>query len=239
MKRTVKIASVLGCLMVATTSGCARHRGEFQPVRFNAPSQPVPDVQPILVDVKRLGVLCTTDIEPLAELDIEHVITRLGHAVATRADEAGLKGVTIVSQDDILWSVGQVRMDSAQVVTPGYREALIDSLALDALIVIELERLQTRTTPVSPGPYGGMTQNPGLDLAVDLRMSLINLHTGKIWQQTGQEREWTPVRVQMGGGRSQSEQQLLAAVARPVQRFLSQVTPPPSTQTRAFDLGGR
>ena len=82
-----------------------------------------------------------------------------------------------------------------------------------------------------------MTTDPGLDLAVELRMSLVNLHGKGVWQQSGQEREWRASPLQLGG--SQGEQQLLGALSRPLQRFLRQVAPPPSTQVRDFDLSGR
>lgn len=227
--------SLLFISAVTVWSGCA-YRGSFQSVEFTAPSTPDPRVQPVLNGVERLGVLCTTDIEPFPELDIQKVLTRLGHAVVSRV-ATGANGRNVVPQDDILWHLEAVEMDSAAVISSRTRQALADSMDMDALIVVELERLQARTTPVTPGPYG-FTPDAGLDLAIQVRMSLINLHSGQIWQQTDKERQWKPVRVQLSG-RDQSEQQLLLALGRPLHRFLSRIAPPPTTQKRAFDLGGR
>jgi hypothetical protein len=117
------------------------------------------------------------------------------------------------------------------------RAALRSALELDALVFVELQHLQARLSPVTPTPYG-LVPNPGMDLTVDLRVSLINLHTAQVWQQGGQQRNFQPIRLQLLGGDNQSERQLLMALGRPLQRFLMRVAPPPRTQLRHFELSG-
>ena len=90
---------------------------------------------------------------------------------------------------------------------------------------------------MSPSPYG-MSPNPGIDLTVDLKVSLINLNTSQVWQQGGTERNYRPVQLQLLGGNKQSERQLLLALARPLERFLYRIAPPPRSQTRHFELSG-
>jgi hypothetical protein len=224
----------LALLGAGANGGCAPHRARLREVEFSAPSAPDPEVAPLLLDVKRLGVLCTTNMEPTAAVDIEGVLARLGNAVARQLQTR--PNMTVVTQDEILWQLKSVDLDSAEVISAASRQALIDSLTVDAMVVVELQRLQTRTTTTAPGPYG-LTSGPGLDLAVAMRMSLVNLHGRGTWQQTGQEREWKPARLQLNGAANQGEQQLLAALGRPLQQFLRRIAPPPRTQVRDFDLG--
>jgi hypothetical protein len=228
----------LALLAAGVAGGCAARRAQLRQVQFSAPSAADPEVRPLLADVKRLGVLCSTDIAPSAEVDIEKVLTRLGHAVARQLQAR--PGITVVTQDEILWQLQSVDLDSTDVIAAASRQALLDSLAVDAMVVVEVQRLQARTTSTTPGPYG-LTADPGLDLAVQLRMSLVNLHSRGVWQQAGQERQWKqPARVQQNGAnQNQGEQQLLTLLGRPLQRFLQRVAPPPRVQVRDFDLGER
>jgi hypothetical protein len=219
---------------VLLVAGCA-HRSDFREVRFSAPSRPDPRLSPYLSDVARLGVICTTEIKPFAELDTEKVLARLGNAIARHLDN--LPDVAVVTQDEIIWRIKSIEMDSTEVISEATRLAMIDTMQLDALVVIELQRLQARSTPVMSGSRG-MTSESGLDLAVDLRMSLVNLRNQRIWQQSGQQRQWQPIRVQLHG-RNQGEQQLLVALGRPLQGFLRRISPPPSLQEREFELRGR
>ncbi len=76
-----KRAPNLLVLLVALAS-CATAGGPFKQVAFQAPSQPDPELRPYLKDVQRIGVLSTTNIEPLKELDIEKVMDRLSRLVA-------------------------------------------------------------------------------------------------------------------------------------------------------------
>ena len=91
--------------------------------------------------------------------------------------------------------------------------------------------------PMSPTPYG-MSPSPGMDLTIDLKVSLINLNTSQVWQQGGKQRNYQPVQLQLLGGNNQSERQLLLALARPLQRFLYRIAPTPRPQTRHFEISG-
>ena len=56
-------------------------------------------------------------------------------------------------------------------------------------------------TPVSPSPYG-MVHTPGMNISVDLGISLINLRTGQSWtQQRQRSSNWQPMQVNLLGGR--------------------------------------
>jgi hypothetical protein len=229
-----KPAPLLALLVLA--AACAGGGGPFKQVAFQAPSQPDPELRPYLRDVSRIGVLSATNIEPLKELDIEKVMGRL--ADATARGLGGLAEKTVVTQDEIRWNCRDLRFDSTGALSPEGRAALRDQLALDALVFVELKSLKAQVTPMSPGPYGGMTGQPGLDLSVDLQVALINLRTGETWTQRGEpRRNWQPVQMQLFGD-DQTERQLLQALAGPLQQFLSRLAPPPSPQVRHFDLGG-
>lgn len=219
--------------VLALSAGCARS-GNFKRLEFTAPASSDPVLRPYLDGVERMGVMCVTNIEPFKELDIEKVMARLSNALVRRL--GNLPDVAILSQDEILWRIGAVEMDSTAVVTQETRAALIDSLKLDALVLVELENLQARMTPMAPSPYG-LTTGTGLDLAVDLRVSLLNLRSGRVWQQSGQQRDWQPIRLQLGGS-EQGERQLLMALGGPLQQFLLRVAPPPRRQVRHFELSG-
>jgi hypothetical protein len=216
-------------------AACATGGGPFKQVAFQAPSQPDPELRPYLKDVYRIGVLSTTNIEPLKELDIEKVMGRL--AEATARGLGSLPEKTVVTQDEIRWNCKDLPFDSTGALTPESRGTLRDQLTLDALVFVELKSLKAQVTPMSPGPYGGMTGQPGLDLSVDLEVALVNLRTGETWTQRGEpRRNWQPVQMQLFGD-DQTERQLLQALAAPLQQFLSRLAPPPSPQQRHFDLG--
>ena len=231
--RNLTHAIVFLTAALALSAGCARSGG-FKRLEFTAPASSDPVLRPYIEGVERMGVMCVTDIEPFRELDIEKVMARLSNVLVRRLGE--LPDVAIVSQDEILWKVGAVELDSTTVVTAETRAALIDSLELDALVLVELEHLQARMTPMAPSPYG-LTTDPGLDLAVDLRVSLLNLRTALVWQQSGQQRDWQPIRLQLFGS-DQGERQLLMALGGPLQQFLLRVAPPPRRQVRHFELSG-
>jgi hypothetical protein len=194
-------------------------------------------LSPFLKEVDHIGVICVTNIEPFRELDIEKVMARLSNAMARGL--SNMPEITIVPQDEITWQLKHIHFDSTSVYEDTVRAALKEKLKLDALVFVELKHLQARMMPMSPNPYGGMSANAGMDLTIDLKVSLLNLNTDQIWQQGGQQRNYQPVQLQLlGGGNNQSERQLLLALARPLQRFLFRIAPPPKPQTRHFELSG-
>lgn len=219
--------------LLALTVGCAPGIATRK-VEFTAPAPPDPALRPFLDGVSRLGVMCVTTIKPFRELDTEKVIARLSSGLSHSL--ANIPGITVVSQDEITWQLKEVRLDSAEVVTAATRAALLEVLKLDALVLVELSHVEARTTPMTPTPYG-LAASPGLDLAVDLKVSLLNLHTNKAWQQAGQHRDWKPVQVQLFG-EDQGERQLLLALSRPLETFLVKVAPPPRRQERWFEISG-
>ncbi|MCC7265635.1 MAG: hypothetical protein IT369_24265 [Candidatus Latescibacteria bacterium] len=222
-------------LMVLVLASCATAGGPFKQVSFQAPSQPDPELRPYLHDVARIGVLSTTNLEPLKELDLEKVMGRL--AEATARGLGSLPEKTVVTQDEIRWNCKDLRFDSTGVLTAESQAALRDQLTLDALVFVDLKSLKAQVTPMSPGPYGGMTNQPGLDLSVDLQVALLNLRTGQTWTQRAEpRRNWQPTQMQLMGD-DQAERQLLQALAGPLQQFLARLAPPPSQQVRHFDLG--
>ena len=221
--------------LLAVLIGCGGRGGSFKEVEFRAPSQPDPALSPFLKEVDHIGVICVTNIEPFRELDIEKVMARLANAVARGL--GNMPETSIVTQDEITWQLKDIHFDSTSVYQDTVRAALREKLELDALVFVELRHLQARMMPMSPTPYG-MSSNPGMDLMVDLQVSLINLNTNQVWQQGGQQRNYQPVDLQLLGGNNQSERQLLLALARPLQRFLYRVAPPPRPQARHFELSG-
>ena len=215
-------------------SGCTQ-RSQFERIEFRAPSLPDAALQPYLDGVERIGVVCVTNIEPLRELDVQKVMALLSNA--TMRSLSRLPEATIVSQDEITWKLKTVHFDSTSVHTDTVRAALRDTLALDAIVFVELRHLQARVMPMTPTPYG-MSPNPSMDMSVDLQVSLINLHTDQVWKRGGLERNLEPVRLQLMGANNQSERQLLMALGKPMQRFLAQVAPPPKRQSRHFETSG-
>ena len=222
-------------LLLIALAGCGGRGSSFKEVEFRAPSQPDPALAPFLEEVDHSGVICVTNIEPFRELDIEKVMARLSNAVARGL--GNMRETTVVPQDEITWQLKNIHFDSTSVYEDTVRAALIGKLELDALVFVELKHLQARMMPMSPTPYG-MSPSPGMDLTIDLKVSLINLNTSQVWQQGGQQRNYQPVQLQLLGGNNQSERQLLLALARPLQRFLYRIAPPPRPQTRHFEISG-
>ena len=222
-------------LLFIALAGCGGRGSSFKEVEFRAPSQPDPALAPFLEEVDHIGVICVTNIEPFRELDIEKVMARLSNAVARGL--GNMRETTLVPQDEITWQLKTIHFDSTSVYEDTVRAALIGKLELDALVFVELKHLQARSMPMSPTPYG-MSPSPGMDLTIDLKVSLINLNTSQVWQQGGQQRNYQPVQLQLLGGNNQSERQLLLALARPIQRFLYRIAPPPRPQTRHFEISG-
>jgi len=213
---------------------CAQ-RSQFERIEFQAPSLPDAALQPYLEGVERMGIVCVTNIEPFRELDVEKVMALLSNA--TMRGLSRLPETTIVSQDEITWKLKTVHFDSTSVYTNTVRAALRDTLALDAIVFVELRHLQARMMPMTPTPYG-MSPNPSMDISVDLQISLINLHTDQVWKREGSERNLEPVRLQLMSANNQSERQLLMALGKPMQRFLVRVAPPPKRQRRHFETSG-
>ena len=222
-------------LLLIALAGCAGRGSSFEEVKFRAPSQPDPALAPFLEEVDHIGVICVTNIAPFRELDIEKVMALLSNAVARGL--GNMRETTVVPQDEITWQLKNIHFDSTSVYEDTVRAALIGKLELDALVFVELKHLQARMMPMSPTPYG-MSPSPGMDLTIDLKVSLINLNTSQVWQQGGQQRNYQPVQLQLLGGNNQSERQLLLALARPLQRFLYRIAPPPRSQTRHFEISG-
>ena len=228
MKRTLIFGLVL------LLSGCAQ-RSQFELIEFRAPSLPDAALQPYLDGVERMGVVCVTNIEPFRELDVEKVMALLSNS--TMRGLSRMPETTIVSQDEITWKLKTVHFDSTSVHTDTVRAALRNTLALDAIVFVELRHLQARMMPMTPTPYG-MSPNPSMDMSVDLQVSLINLHTDQAWKRGGLERNLEPIRLQLMGAKNQSERQLLMALGKPMQRFLARVAPPPKRQSRHFETSG-
>ena len=226
--------SLLLLLLFIALAGCSGRGSSFEEVEFRAPSQPDPALAPFLEEVDHIGVICVTNIEPLRELDIEKVMARLSNAVARGL--GNMRETTVVPQDEIIWQLKDIHFDSTSVYEDTVRTALIDKLGLDALVFVELKHLRARMMPLSSTPYG--TPSSGMDLTIDLKVSLINLNSSQVWQQGGKQRNYQPVQLQLLGGNNQSERQLLLALARPLQRFLYRIAPPPKPQTRYFELDG-
>ena len=221
--------------------GCAGSTGGggFKSVEFEAPSTPDLELASVLRGTHSIGVISGTNIEPVRGLDIEKVMGRLTDATA-RSLERNAPETTVVTQDEIRWHFKEVFFDSAWVSDTGNRRALRDEMEVDALVYVSLKSFEAQMTPVSPGPYGGMVPTPGMNVSVDLGLSVINLETGESWTQQ-QERgtSWRPVQAQLlGGGDDGGERQLLTALARPLKQFLVRLAPPPSRERRHFDLSG-
>ena len=218
--------------------GCAGgpgRSGDFKLVQFEAPAYPDAELQPILDSVEAIGVLSTTNIEPVQGLDIEKVMGRL-----TDATVSGLRRAPdrrVITQDEIRWHFKGVEFDSAAVHSPETRADLQREMEIDALVFLTLQGFEAQRTPVTPTQYG-LAPTPGMNISVDLELSLINLETGKSWSHLGRQRDWQPMQVQVLGGSDRTEQQLLTALGQPLRQFLARVSPPPSLEGRHFDLSG-
>ena len=217
--------------------GCAaRGGGMGTSVEFRAPSVPDEELRPLLEGVETIGVLSATNIEPLQELDIEKVMGRLTDATA--GGLRNLPGLTVIGQDEIRWHFRESRLDSAAVFGDSLRSAMAAELDLDALVFVTLRSLDARMTPLTPSPYG-MVASPRVNITVDLRLQLFRLETGESWSHEGRHSSWQPVQLDLlGAGRNRTERQMLAALAPPLRGFLARVAPPPSRQTRHFDVSG-
>ena len=231
------LLSLVAMVLLGGCAGGPSGHGTFREVQFQAPSSPDPELAPYLEDVEKIGVLTTTNIEPIRELDVEKVMGRLGDAAANRLRNIPKK--TIIGQDEIRWQFKDAVFDSTLLDDKEKHQILRQQMELDAVVFIELASLKAQMTPMSPGPYGGLTPNPGLDMTVDLNLTLINLLTGKTWTRPGTQRQWQPVQLQvLGGGGDQTERQLLSALAKPLSQFLERIAPPPTQQVRHFELSG-
>lgn len=207
-------------------------------VEFRAPALPDEDLSPLLKDVTTIGVLSGTNIEPVRGVDIEKIMGRLTDVTARSIDK-NIPNKRVITQDEIRWHFKEVFFDSAWINTEDNQTALRNELEIDAVIYVALKHLQAQMTPVSPSPYGGMVPTPGMNISVDLGLSLINLKTGESWSQ---ERErssnWRPMQVNLLGSGDGSERQLLSALSGPMKQFLVRVAPPPTSESRQFDLTG-
>ena len=157
--------------LLIALAGCGGNRGAFTRVEFRAPSQPDPVLRPFLADVDHIGVVCATNIEPFRELDIEKVMARLSNAVVRSL--GNMPKTEVMNQDEITYQLKDIRLDSTSVHQDSVQAVLRKELELDALVFVELRHLQARMMPMSPTPYG-MSPNPGIDLTIDLKVSLIN-----------------------------------------------------------------
>ena len=217
-------------------SACYGRTPKFEQIEFQAPSRPSIALQPLLNNVDHLGILCLSNIEPTREIDIEKVLALLSNATLRSLNK--LKDITIVSQDEIIWKINDTIFDSTSVYQIAIQTRLREELDIDAVVVIELRELQTRLMPLPPTSYG-MNTNSGIDMSLDLQISLVNLHTNESWKQGGKQRNVEPVRLQLLSNNKQSERQLLMSLSRPMQRFIYRIAPPPETQQRYFDLSER
>ena len=96
----------------------------------------------MLQDVKRIGVLSITNIEPVRDLDIEKVMGRLADGMAQGL--ARLPDVNIITQDEIRWHFNYAAFDSLNALAPQTRATLREELELDAMVYVELNSLQAQ-----------------------------------------------------------------------------------------------
>ena len=225
-------------LALLCLGGCAARGsgGMGTAVEFRAPSVPDEELGALLEGVEKVGVLSATNIEPLQDLDIEKVMGRLTDATA--GGLRNLSGRTVLGQDEIRWHFREVNLDSAAVFSDSLQSAMVTELELDALVFVTLRSLDARMTPMTPSPYG-MVASPRVNIIVDLQLLLVNLATGESWSHEGRHSSWQQAQLDLlGGGRDRTERQMLAALASSLRGFLARVAPPPSRQTRHFDVSG-
>ena len=205
-------------------------------MEFRAPSRPNPVLRPLLENVRRIGVLCITNIESSRQLDVEKVMARLADGMTRGL--SNMRGTTVVTQDEIIWHFKNTKLDSIDVFSEEMRTRFRDEMDIDAMVYVELNGLQTRMMPVTPSPYtGALGPNPVMDMNVELQLSLVNLHTDKVWRRSGQQRNFQPIQLQLfGGGADQAERQLLTTVGTSVRRFLLLLAPSPRIQQREFEI---
>ena len=229
------------CLIAVLALGLAACAGRVPgrdtvPVEFRAPSEPDAEVLPLLQNVTVLGVVSETNIEPQRSVDIERIMGRLSDATARGL--SNLPHRRVVSQDEIRWHFKDVVLDSAHVFSDSVLLQMQQELELDALVHVSLRGMEAHMTPVSPGPHGSAVHAPGVNLTVELELTLINLETGDRWTQRGKRSSWERVQQDVVGGGDRTEQQLLTALAGPMRDFLRRLSPPPSRQLRQFDISG-
>jgi hypothetical protein len=231
--------ALIGAAFAVGLAGCAGRSGggSFKQVEFRAPALPDPELSPLLEGVETIGVLSGTTIEAVRGVDIEKVMGRLTDATSKSLGR-NLPESSVITQDEIRWHFKEVFFDSTWLAAEENRTALRDELEIDAVIYVVLEGFQAQMTPVSPSPYG-MVHTPGMNISVDLELSLLNLRTGRSWtQQRQRSSNWQPMQVNLLGGGDGGERQLLSALARPLRQFLVRVAPPPTLEGRHFDLSG-
>ena len=231
--------ALVGAAFAVGLAGCAGRSGggSFKQVEFRAPALPDPELSPLLEGVETIGVLSGTTIEAVRGVDIEKVIGRLTDATSKSLGR-NLPESSVITQDEIRWHFKEVFFDSTWLAAEENRTALRDELEIDAVIYVVLEGFQAQMTPVSPSPYG-MVHTPGMNISVDLELSLLNLRTGRSWtQQRQRSSNWQPMQVNLLGGGDGGERQLLSALAGPLRQFLVRVAPPPTLEGRHFDLSG-
>ena len=227
--------ALLGAALLGAGCGAGASGGSFRLIRFKAPSSPDPELQPLLEDTQAIGVLSTTNIQPLQGLDIEKVMGRLTDATARALRRTDRK---VVTQDEIHWHFEGTQFDSAAVFGEEMQAALRDEMEIDALVYVLVRDVQTQMTSVSPSPHG-MTRNPGVNISVDFELSLINLHSGESWSQRRQGSNWQTLQLDLLGGTSdRGERQLLTALSDPLKQFLVRLAPPPTLEGRHFDRSG-
>jgi hypothetical protein len=228
---------VLAMGILVTSSGCGGPgvSGDFKLVHFEAPSYPDAKLREVLDSVEAIGVVSATNVEPLQGLDTEKIMGRLTDATASSLRQ--LPDHRVVTNDEIRWHFRGVVFDSASVRSPETRAALRREMDIDAVVLVTLKSFEAQMTTVTPTQYG-LTPATGMNISVDLKLSLINLDTGLSWSHTGRQRDWKPMQGQLLGGSNRMEQQLLTALGQPLRHFLSRVAPPPSVEDRLFDLSG-
>ncbi len=239
MGRIEQFAGIAAVVCASLGAGCsagAIGSGMGESIRFHAPAPPDPELQPLVEDVRTIGVLSATNIESAQKLDIEKVMGRITDATARGL--RNLQDRTVVTQDEIRWHFRGATLDSSTVFSDSLQQVMRNELDLDGIVYITLRSLKSQVTPVSPSPYGTVN-SPGLNLSVEIELVFVNLHSGERWAQTGRRNSWQPVKVDMSGNsRDPTERQMLTALASPLRQFLSRLAPPPRRQTRHFDTSG-
>ena len=227
----------VACTLVATAvlPGCSATGDSSQFVRFRAPAYPDPELRPLLENAEVIGVLSSTNIEPVQGLDIEKVMGRLTDAITAGLEH--LPDTRIVAQDEIRWHFRDSDFDSTSVLLEKNRLALVDEMDIDVLVFVSLRGFEAQMTQVSPSPYG-IAPSPGMNVSIILELKLIELRSGDTWGQTRRRSNWQPAQLELFGGGDRTERQLLAALAQPLRQFLARVAPPPTTENRHFDLSG-
>lgn len=228
----------VAALLILVLAGCAGKvpGRDTVPVEFRAPSEPDAEIVPLLKDVATLGVITETNIEPQRAVDIERIMGRL--ADATARGLGNLPNRRVVSQDEIRWHFKDQVLDSVHVFSDSLQQLMRDELELDALVHVSLRGMEAHLTSVAPGLQGSAIRAPGMNLTVELELTLINLASGDVWTQRGKRSSWERVQQNSTGGGDRTEQQLLTVLAGPMRDFIDRVSPPPRRRQRQFDTSG-